>query len=140
MFVIYIYNIIIKMIKELSIFFATSFISIITFVYLGMAFKKHGRPSEIPYELFPIFLPILYGLFGVINYKIISKYKNVNYSLFVGALLGITLSFIGRFMLNLPTKIFDFTKKNEYKVHMYAIVIYALIFRFIVTPLTHNKN
>ncbi len=53
-------------------------------------------PSTIPYELFPIFIPLLYGIFGLINYYIISKYGN-NYSIIVGMALGILLSIIGRF-------------------------------------------
>ena len=120
--------------KNLGIFLISSFISIITLVYTGIAYNNNNRPSTIPYELFPIFLPLLYGIFGLINYYIISKYGN-NYSLFVGMVFGILLSIIGRFGLDLPIKLFNFTKKTSYKVHIYAIIMYAIIFRSLVTPL-----
>ena len=50
-------------------------------------------------------------------------------------IFGILLSIIGRFGLDLPIKLFNFTKKTSYKVHIYAIILYAIIFRFIITPL-----
>ena len=121
---------------NLNIFLISSFISIITMGYIGIAYNNTNRPSTIPYELFPIFIPILYGIFGVINYYIISKYGN-NYSIIVGMVFGILLSIIGRFVLNLPIKLFDFTKDTSYKVHIYAAILYAIIFRSLVTPLVN---
>ena len=121
---------------NINIFLISSFISIITLGYIGIAYKNNNRPSTIPYELFPIFLPLLYGIFGLINYYIISKYGN-NYSLVVGMVFGILLSIIGRFGLDLPVKLFNFTKNTSYKVHIYAIIIYATLFRLIITPFTH---
>jgi len=91
----------------------SSFISIITLVYIGLAYNNKNRPSTIPYELFPIFIPLLYGIFGVINYYIISNYGN-NYSIIVGMVFGILLSIIGRFCLDLPIKLFDFTNNTSY--------------------------
>ena len=120
---------------NLNVFFISSFISIITLGYIGIAYNKKNRPSTIPYELFPIFIPLLYGIFGVINYHIISNYGN-NYSIIVGMIFGILLSTIGRFVLDLPTNLFNFTKNTSYKVHIYAMIMYAVIFRLLVTPLT----
>jgi hypothetical protein len=120
--------------KNLSVFFISSFISIITLGYVGIAYKNNNRPSTIPYELFPIFIPLLYGIFGLINYYIITNYGN-NYSIIVGMALGILLSIIGRFGLDLPIKLFNFTKNTSYQVHIYATIMYAMIFRLLVTPL-----
>ena len=120
--------------KNINIFLISSFISIITLGYIGIAYKNNKRTLTIPYELFSIFIPLLYGIFGLINYYIIEKYGN-NYSLIVGIIFGILLSIIGRFCLDLPIKLFNFTKSTSYKVHIYAIIMYAIIFRFIITPL-----
>jgi|TARA_B110000967_G_scaffold146433_1_gene149891 membrane protein CcdC involved in cytochrome C biogenesis len=109
--------------------------STITLIYLGVAFNKSNRPIDIPYELFPILLPFMYGIFGIINYYTISNY-GYYYSYIIGIIFGLLLSIIGRFGLNLPVKIFNFTKSNEYQVHLYAMLIYAVIFQFIITPLT----
>ena len=119
-----------------NVFFMSSFISIITLGYIGIAYNNKHRPSSIPYELFPIFIPLLYGIFGLINYYIITDYGN-NYSIIVGMLFGILLSIIGRFGLDLPIKLFNFTKNTSYNVHIYAIIMYAIIFRLLVTPLTN---
>lgn len=123
--------------KYITVFFISSFISIITLGYIEIAYNKKNRPSSVPYELFPIFIPLLYGIFGVINYYIISNYGN-NYSIVVGIVFGILLSIIGRFGLDLPTRLFNFTKNTSYKVHIYAIIIYAIIFRSLITPLTNH--
>ena len=122
--------------KQLNIFLISSSLPIflITMMYVGSAFSKKGRPSSVPYELFPIFIPLLFGIFGLINYYIIKNYGK-NYSLLLGIMFALVLSSIGRFYLDLPVKIFDFTKKTEYQVHFYAPLLYALIFRFILTPL-----
>jgi hypothetical protein len=122
--------------KSLIIFTASAFVSIITLLYVGMAFNKSNRPSNVPYELFPIIIPILYGIFGLINHFITDKYGD-HLSLFVGAAFGLLLSFMGRFALDLPRKIFGFTQKNACLVHFYAVILYALIFRFLITPLTN---
>lgn len=122
--------------KELNIFLISSSlpIFIITMIYIGIAFKKSGRPSHIPYELFPIFIPILYGIFGLVNYFVVKKY-NANYSILIGMIFGLLLSIIGRFQLNLPKYIFGMNSSNEYLVHIFSIITYAIIFRIIMTPL-----
>ena len=128
-----------KLKKLITIFLISSFISIITLGYIRIAYNNKNRPSTIPYELFPIFIPLLYGIFGLINYYIITKYEN-NYSLIVGMVFGILLSIIGRFGVDLPIKMFNFTKNTSYKVHIYAVIIYAIIFRWIITPLINFIN
>ena len=122
-----------KLNKYINIFMVSSLVSLITISYLGLAYLK--RPV-LRLELL-LMLPLLYGLFGIINYKVVEK-KGWKYSFIVGSLFGLLLSLIGRFRLNLPTKLFNFTKKTEYKVHIYAIILYAGIFQFIITPLTQK--
>ena len=119
----------------LNVFIVSGFVSLITLTYLGSAFRAKDRPFDIPFELFSIALPLFYGLFGMVNYYVISHYGQ-GYSFLVGIFFGLFLSIIGRFGMNLPTKLFNFTRSNEYMVHIYAIIMYALIFQFIITPLT----
>jgi hypothetical protein len=123
--------------KNASIFLISGLISVITLFYLGAAFRKHGSPASVPYHLFIIMIPLLYGLFGLINYYVVQKYGQF-FSLLVGAVFGLLLSLIGRFILNLPILIFGFTKKTEYKVHIYATLLYAGIFQLIISPITNK--
>ena len=116
-------------------FVVSGFVSIITLGYVGMAYIKTKCPANVHYELFPVFIPLLYGIFGIINYYVM-KQIGFQFSFLVGAAFGLLLSLIGRFVLNLPQLIFGFTKHTEYKVHLIAMILYALIFQFIITPLT----
>lgn len=120
-----------------SVFMVSSSLPVvfITMFYLGYAFNSKNRPSRIPYEFFSIGVPFLYGIFGVANYYATLMY-GTNMSIAIGGLFGLLLSVIGRFYLNLPKQLFNFTSKNEHMVHIYAVAIYAGIFRCIVTPVT----
>ena len=120
---------------HLNIFIISGFISIITLLYITVAYVTNICKSAIPFALFPIFIPLLYGIFGIINYYIIKKF-GIRYSFIIGMVFGLLLSIIGRFGLNLPILLFNFTKQTEHKVHIYAILLYAIIFRFIITPIT----
>jgi len=104
---------------------------IITLSYIGNAYRKNKQ--DINYELLAVFIPAALGIFNVINMKIVEQY-GINSSLIVGGIAGLIFSLVGRFKLELPKKIFNI--KDEYKVHLMAPVLYALIFRFIITPLT----
>jgi energy-converting hydrogenase Eha subunit A len=119
--------------EYLNSFVISGFMSIISFIYMGITYRKHNRPSAIPYELFPIIIPLLYGVFGVINYYVINKY-GIHYSFVVGMFLGLLLSVIARFQLNLPILLFNYTKKTEWEVHIIVPLIYGTIFSFITTP------
>jgi hypothetical protein len=125
--------------KLITVFLISSSLPVflITMTYLGLAYEANGRPSNVPYELFPIFIPFLFGIFGVINYVIIQTQKSNNISILLGALFGFILSLIGNFGMNLPDILFKMKSSDIYTVHIYAPIIYALIFRFILTPLTN---
>jgi hypothetical protein len=121
--------------KSLTIFSVSSFVSFITLGYLGFAFVDKKCPPGVPYKLFILIIPLLYGIGGIINYQVVEK-MGMRYSFIVGAIFGLLLSLVGRFKLHLPTLIFNYTKKTEYMVHMYAAFLYAIIFQLIITPLT----
>jgi hypothetical protein len=111
--------------------FGSSILStIITLTYVGNAFFRAGRPSEIPYELFAIFIPILFGIFNVIIMYFVKKYNNNNLAFLIGGIMGLIFSLIGRFKLNLPIKIFNFNTSNAHLVHIIAFIMYGTIFRF----------
>ena len=118
-----------------TVFIISVAVSIITLGYVGFANVRNGCPANINSEFFPLFIPLLYGIFGVLNYYVTQNFGN-GYSFLVGMLFGLLLSMLGRFMLNLPTKIFNFTDSNQWMVHIHAMVLYAGIFQLIITPLT----
>jgi hypothetical protein len=125
--------------KNINVFFISGFCAIITMIYLGITFSINNRPSSIPFELIALAMPILYGIFGVINYYIINEFGN-NYSLVIGGIFGLLLSFIGRFILDIPKKLFQMPIDAEYIVHISATLLYSVLFRFIITPLNKYLN
>jgi len=123
-----------------SIIGSSIYATMITFSYTGKAYKTSGKPKDIPFELLPLIVPSLFGLMNIINIYIQEninlKFKGKNYLIsgIVGAIAGLIFSFIGRFGLNLPTKMFQFTEKNEWQVHIIAAIMYAIIFTVIIQP------
>lgn len=103
----------------------SALLAVITFWYVGRAFRQSGRPSDIPYEWFPIAIPVIYGLFITLTDKLEVRWP-LN-AIISGMLMGLTLSTIGRFYLGLPTKIFHFTESNQWQVHLWAMALYSVI-------------
>lgn len=124
--------------KHLIIFFLSSFFSIITFLYVGINYykKKHTTAKDVPFFALPLIMPTLYGLVGILNYYAIRRFGN-EASFLVGGAFGLALSLVGRNVLDFPSKLLDFQEKDEYKVHFIAPVVYALIFRVLITPTTN---
>ena len=109
---------------------------LISNLYIGMANYKKDIIKR--YELFPFSIALLFGLFNIINYMIYKKIHNDISAIISGILFGLILSLIGRFIFDLPTRLFHFTKQNEYMVHIYASLLYTFIFYFIIQNL--NKK
>jgi hypothetical protein len=101
----------------------------VTALYIGYGMSQNKETlSIIPHiEWFFTIIPIMYGLFGVLSWEL----KN---PAIIGGILGLILSIIGRFYLDLPSKMFGHSK-DEWLVHVYAIPLYALVFMYIITPL-----
>jgi len=82
---------------------------------------------SVPYEFLPLAVSLAYG----VAYTFVSKSSEdssserrvrVRRSLIVGAFTGLFLSTVGRFGLNLPTKLFGMPAEKAYTVHLVAIV------------------
>lgn len=58
----------------MNVFIISGFISLIPLVYVGFAYTDKMCRQGIPFTLFLVFIPILYGIFGILNYYIIINY------------------------------------------------------------------
>lgn len=95
---------------------------------------------SIPYESIVLGILVAYGLTYKIM-KLIHRPKDgvdegasgvPTKTLVVGgAALGLTLSLIGRFGMNLPVKMFNMPPARSHLVHPIAIVLYAFIFLYV---------
>lgn len=121
----------------LAFIIGSSFFSfMVTFYYLGNAYNNAGSPKHIPIHLMLLLIPVFYGLANMLNMYLVHRYVNPNMGILVGLLVGLIFSLIGRFMFNLPITLFKFNRSNEHQVHLTAMILYAVIFRVIVTPLS----
>jgi hypothetical protein len=118
----------------LSFIIGASILStIVSFSYIGYAYSK--KRLNFPYELIPIFISIMFGIFNIINVYTRKKYDNKLTTFLVGGIMGLLFSIVGRFGYDLPIRMFNFTRGNEYMVHIYAFLLYGTIFSLIVQPI-----
>lgn len=113
----------------IGISFSATFV---TLFYLTRAHDLAGSPKDVNLAMITILSRFAYGFANVLNVILGNTIQSAG---FTGALLGILLSFAGRFGLNLPIKLFRFKKEDEWKVHVIAPFLYALIFIFVVRTL-----
>ena len=111
---------------------------LISYMYLVSAYIRNVKKTnnDVHIEKILFFIPLLFGIVGIINNKIIKKYNNKNISILIGLIFGLLLSFMGRFGLNLPKLMFGYkNEKNIWVIHIIAMFLYAFIFRLILTPI-----
>ena len=112
-----------------------------TLLYMG-AYRRKNRlnlienPSgladfvSIPYESLVIGILFAYGVAFTVMQKMNKKdngTKNVRNAAITGAVLGLSLSLIGRHIFDLPVKHFGMIDQ-PWSVHIVAPVLYAIIF------------
>lgn len=126
--------------------------SLPTLIYIGLAQRKNRLDLlqsiasgtnvkldnflSIPYEFLPLAISLVYGVAHKLvgtstDEDTVQERMRVRRSVIVGALTGLSLSIVGRFGLNLPTKMFGMPAKMAYSVHLVAPVLYMLIFLYV---------
>ncbi len=115
--------------------------------YMGKSYDSAGCPCDlsffgnegIKFWLYPIAVPILFGLFNVLNVFLQMQNGSVNGSLIsavVGAVFGLLLSLAGRFGFDFPRRVFGYeTVKEQASVHWKAPIFYAIVFGVVVQSL-----
>jgi len=107
------------------------------FLYLGIPFTLNPQ-SGFQMGLTAIFLPFVYGFTNILTIFLQKRWppKNLNSRMLtIGALLGLVLSLLGNFMSNIPTNLFLLQSSIRYITIPLAILMYALIWRYIVKNL-----
>ena len=102
-------------------------------LYIGIANSRKDIVKR--YEFFPLGVALLFGLYNILNYLLYKNIKSDVSAIIIGILYALTLSSIGRFGMDLPVRLFDFTRDNEYMIHIYASILYTGVFYFIVQNL-----
>ncbi len=118
-------------------------------LYMGKSYDAAGCPCDleffgnknIKFWIYPIIVPILFGLFNVLNVFLQFQFQEMNPWLIasaVGGVFGLLLSLAGRFGFDFPRKVFKMkTKEQQASVHWKAPIFYALIFAVVVQSLNY---
>jgi len=105
-------------------------------VYLIFSCCDSSGIENIPYLKFvPMFIPLLFGLANVIHIANRSwcPIKNENCRLWcTGGALGVVVSLVGVFVLDVPVLLFGLSGVLEYLPIIIVPIIYGAIFRYIV--------
>ena len=104
-------------------------------LYSIFYFADLGEIRNIPFQFFPLYLPIIFGLWNMIDHLIGKRcpIKNRNLHLwFNGILLGFILALVGVFIVHLPTLLFGLTGGWEYSPLIIIPILYGLIWRYII--------
>ena len=124
-------------------------VSIVTTLYIGIAYSlqraKNGGSQVsfsniargVPVEWLTLISSLAYGLVSLIIKKaIIDRRGEVSryWVLLIGALTGLAFSLVGRFAMDLPRLLFGMGARSEWKVHVAAPILYAIVFQFYVYP------
>ena len=119
-----------------------------TFLYVGYyqmqnrnyLLKTASSPDlksflSIPYEIMVIGILVSYGItYSLMKRNIDVEDSNVTKLTKVaihGAILGVILSIIGRFALDLPVKMFKIPRNKAFSVHPSAFILYIFIFLYV---------
>ena len=122
-----------------KLFLIGSYVSIFPFIYLGYSYNKlsceQTKKLKIKYATLVTLIPLIYGIVYTVLTLILEKYiKNHRTRLFIlGAIAGELYSLMGHYLIRIPETLFK--SKNPNMVHVYAPVLYSLIYGVIVYEL-----
>jgi len=106
---------------------------LVTFTYVGLAWKR-TRTTNFPYEMFAIFLPVLFGLWNVFLLRFQTKNVWVYSSVMTvgGMLFGLMLSFVGSQIMHVPQKLQSFGWPDTLLPLKTAWILYGVVWGVIV--------
>lgn len=114
--------------------------AVLPFVYAILFFFGHAGVHSAPLQFMPLFLPIIFGLWNVLYFKIGGRCPVKSRSSRMachGALLGLMAALFGVFLFGIPELIFGITGGLRFLPLVFVPILYGLIWRFIVGPLNN---
>lgn len=114
--------------------------TLMPFVYATLYFTGPETVRTTPIEFLPLSLPIIYGLWNIVYFKIGKKcpIKSRSPRLFVhGATLGLMLALVGVFIIGLPKIVFNAQGLSYYAPLVVVPLLYGTIWRYLVGPVNN---
>ena len=123
---------------------------LVSFGYIGDGFSRWRKSGNWnvnrdinKFEWIMGAILVLLGIFNVIAQNLVHEQKWYFWNVIIGAMFGLVLSSIGRFVFNFPVRVFKFTIGREWMVHPMAMGLYAVVFGTLIGMpswyFIHNK-
>lgn len=112
--------------------------TVLPFIYTALYLCERSSVHQAPLQFMPLFIPIVFGVWNVIciTGAKCCPCNNPSIRAFAdGAILGIIVSLVGVFVLDLPALLFGWEDNLRYLPLLLVPIIYGLTWRFIVYPL-----
>jgi len=109
--------------------------TILPIAYAILFFSGNLAVIHMPLYFFPLFLPLIFGVWNILYFAIGDRcpVKNRSLRLWVtGIILGFLVALFGVFVIGLPNLLFGFTGLLQYLPLIIAPIIYGLIWRYVV--------
>ncbi len=97
-------------------------------ISMSYYFDKETVKNEFSYTNMIRSVPIIFLILNILSMAIF-RTLNINNMFIIGIIMSIIYSSIGRFMFNIPTRVFDMNNPNMF--HIYALITWSLVYGII---------
>lgn len=121
---------------------------VFTYSYVAQAYRRKVQKDgavaardTLQYEWLPIMVPLLFGIVNVIANFGVRPPLGFGYTvrmMIAGMFVGLVLSSVGTFGLDLPTKLFGLPEAEKHKYLFIAPLLYAAIWGVVVNFLNRR--
>lgn len=104
------------------------------FAYATLYKLNVGQVQTEPFQFLPLFLPLVFGFWNILYFSSLAncpmKDKPALRLAFWGVMLGLFVSLLGVFALNLPWHLFGITSDFKYAPLIVLPIVYGVVWRF----------
>lgn len=119
----------------LMAFVVASSLPVTIWPLLGLAIATKRSGAVFDFSVAAILVPLIFGLYHLVTGLWLTNRKTY---LLAGAVLGLMLSSLGTFMLNIPETIYGLTGKRQYLALIGGPVFYGAIWYFVLWPIENR--
>ena len=99
---------------------------------IGLAIATNRSGAVFDFSIAAVLIPLIFGGYHLITGRLLSSGKSY---LLAGALLGLLLSSLGTFILNIPETVYGLTGNSQYLALIGGPIFYGAIWCFVLLPI-----
>ena len=116
----------------LMTFVVASSLPITIWPLVGLAVATHRSGAVFDFSVAAVLIPLIFGLYHLVTGSLVASRKGY---LFAGAILGLMLSSMGTFVLNIPETVYGLTGSRQYLALIGGPVFYGAIWALVLWPI-----